>query len=308
VIDPDELPRFETPGLPEGRWVEIPDRGVTFVREAEGPAGAPTLLLLHGWTVNSALNWFAAFGPLSERFRVIAMDHRGHGQGIRSHRRFTLEDCADDAAGLLDALDVDGAIPVGYSMGGPVAQLLWRRHPEVVEGLVLCATAARFRDARVVRTLQGVATGLSLAARATPPWMHRRLSERVLVSKYDASPLGQWAREQARQNDLRAMIDAGHALGTFDATGWVDTIDVPTAVLATRFDTTVLTSRQLDMASAIPGAEVWQVNGGHDVCAVDPGSFVPPLLEACADVAERAAAGSSAAPSDDDLTHPQGGR
>ena len=237
-----------------------------------------------------------SFGPLSERFRVIAMDHRGHGQGIRSRRRFTLEDCADDAAALLEVLGVDRAVAVGYSMGGPVAQLLWRRHPEVVDGLVLCATAARFRDARGVRALHGVATGLSFAALATPPWMHRRLSERVLVSKYDTSPLGRWAREQARQNDLRAMIDAGHALGTFDATDWVDTIDVPTAVLATRFDTTVLTSRQLAMAAAIPDAGVWQVNGSHDVCAVDPDSFVPPLVEACTDVAERAADGAGAPP------------
>ncbi|HEY6532716.1 MAG TPA: alpha/beta fold hydrolase [Acidimicrobiales bacterium] len=286
--DTADLPLFETPGLPEGRWVELPGRGVTFIRETEGPPGAATLLLLHGWTATSALNWFAAFGPLSERFHVVAMDHRGHGRGLRTWRRFTLEDCADDAAALLRELGTGTAIPVGYSMGGPVAQLIWRRHRELVDGLVLCCTAARFRDARGERAMQGVATGLSFAARATPPWMHRRVSERVLVSKYDTSPLGTWAREQARQHDLRAMIDAGHALGSFDSRDWVETIDVPTAVVATRFDTTVLTSRQVALAEAIPGARTWFVSGGHDVCAVDPDSFVPVLLEAATDVAVRA--------------------
>jgi 3-oxoadipate enol-lactonase len=288
VSDTTDLPSFETPGLPEGRWVELPQRGVTFVREAQGPADASTLLLLHGWTANSALNWFGAFGPLSEQFRVVAMDQRGHGQGIRSWRRFTLEDCADDAAALIGELGVDTAIPVGYSMGGPIAQLLWRRHPERVAGLVMCATAARFRDARGVRTLKGVATGLSFAALATPPWLHRRLTERVLVSRYDTSPLGTWAREQARQNDLRAMIDAGHALGSYDARDWIGSIDVPTSVVMTRFDTTVLTSLQRDLAEAVPGATAYPVNGGHDVCAVDPDQFVPVLSQACADVAARA--------------------
>ena len=260
------------------------------MREADGPVDAPTVLLLHGWTANSALNWFGTFGPLSEMFHVVAVDHRGHGRGIRSWRRFTLEDCADDAAALLRVLGVGSAVAVGYSMGGPVAQLLWRRHPALVDGLVLCATAARFRDTRGERAVRGVVTGLSFATLATPTWMHRRLAERVLVSKYDTSPLGTWAREQARQNDLRAMIDAGHALGAFDSREWVGSIDVPTAPVMTRFDTPLRNSRQPDPADAPPGATAWSVNGGHDVCAVDPETFVPVLLDACTDVASRTGA------------------
>ena len=59
--------------------------------------------------------------------------------------RFRLADCADDAAALLDVLGIDQAIVVGYSMGGPIAQLLWHRHPEKVAGLVLCATSEPLR-------------------------------------------------------------------------------------------------------------------------------------------------------------------
>src|SRR5690349_19985038 len=43
------------PGAPEGRAIELPGRGTTFVREAGGPAGAPTLLLLHGWTATGGI-------------------------------------------------------------------------------------------------------------------------------------------------------------------------------------------------------------------------------------------------------------
>lgn len=280
---------FPTPGMPDGRYVELPGRGTTFVREVTGPEGAPTLVLLHGWTANSALNWFATYGPLGERFHVVGLDHRGHGHGIRNWRRFTLEDCADDAVALLDALGVETAIPVGYSMGGPVAQLMWKRHPDRVDGLVLCATASRFRDRGSDRALQGVVTGLTLAVRAAPSWMHERVTERLVVNRYDTTPLGQWAREQSRLNDLRTMIEAGHAVGSFDSRPWIGGVDVPTAVVMTSYDTTVPTARQEAMAEAVPGALVVPVSGGHDVCAVDPGAFVSALLDACTDAAARAA-------------------
>lgn len=290
MSDPSDAAPFPTPGLPDGRYVELPGRGTTFVREVAGPEGAPTLVLLHGWTANSALNWFATYGPLGERFHVVGLDHRGHGHGIRSWKRFTLEDCADDAVALLDALGVAQAIPVGYSMGGPVAQLMWQRHPDRVDGLVLCATASRFRDRGSDRALQGVVTGLRLVVRAAPGWMHERVTERMIVNRYDTSPLGQWAREQARLNDLRTMIEAGHAVGSFDSRPWIGGVDVPTAVVMTTYDTTVPSTRQQAMADAIPGARVVPVSGGHDVCAVDPGAFVPALLDACTDVSGRAAA------------------
>jgi 3-oxoadipate enol-lactonase len=48
----------------------------------EGPVGAPTLILLHGWTATADLNFFMCYRALSEHFRVIAIDHRGHGRGF----------------------------------------------------------------------------------------------------------------------------------------------------------------------------------------------------------------------------------
>lgn len=278
---------FLTPGLPEGRAVELPGRGTTWVREASGPSDAPTLLLLHGWTANSALNWFGTYEALRQQFNVIAIDHRGHGQGIRSRRRFRLEDCADDAVALLDVLGIDEVIPVGYSMGGPIGQLLWRRHPERVSGLVFCATAARFRDRRGERALNGVVTGLSFATRVAPASINRRVSERVLVSKYDTTPLGNWAREQARLNDLRIMLEAGHVVASYDAREWINMIDVPTAVVLSTRDETVPPHRQRHLAESIADAEVFEVNGRHDMCATRPERFSDALVEACRSVTVR---------------------
>lgn len=102
--------------LPEGRIVLLEDRGEAFVRDTGGDG--PVILLLHGWMFPSDLNWAPMYEPLRRAgYRVLAMDLRGHGRGLRTPAAFRLADCADDAAGLLDALGIDRAVPVGYSMG-----------------------------------------------------------------------------------------------------------------------------------------------------------------------------------------------
>ncbi len=277
--------------MPEGRLVELPGRGITFVRESPGPVGAPTLLLLHGWTANSAVNWFATYSALSEHFNVLAMDHRGHGHGLRTWRPFQLEDCADDAVALLDELDLDQVIPVGYSMGGPVAQLIWRRHRERVSGLVLCATASKFREHRAEGLLTAAVAAVSGTLRVTPDTAIDRLFEHFISPRYELTPLGQWALEQQKLNDFHTIVEAGHAVASFDSRDWVHEIGVPTSIVATTNDTTVQPERQTLLSGSIATAEVFTVVGGHDVCATNPKVFVPPLVDACIAVGRRIAAG-----------------
>src|SRR5947209_1940927 len=151
-----------------GWHLELPGRGTTFVRDLPGPPGAPVLVLLHGLSATADLNWFPSFFPLGRHFRVVAIDHRGHGRGIRSARRFRLSDCADDVAAMADVLAIDRFIPVGYSMGGPVAQLLWKRHTDRVGGLVLCATSRNFGGRPPERAFFSMLPFVSAAARMTP--------------------------------------------------------------------------------------------------------------------------------------------
>src|ERR1700691_4701922 len=100
-------------------------------------------MLIHGVTVTAELNWGKVFAPLARHFRVVAADLRGHGDGIRLRSAFRLEDCADDFAALAAALDIPRFTAVGYSMGGMVAQLLYKRHPSRVSG----GAAGRFHRA-----------------------------------------------------------------------------------------------------------------------------------------------------------------
>ena len=135
--------------VPPGRVVDLPGRGSTYVVDVPGGDGGPPLFLLHGLVASTYLNWFPAFTALSPHFRVLGMDLRGHGRGIPlGRRRFRLADCADDAVAVADALGIERIIPVGYSLGGPVAQMVWRRHPDRVAGLVRRTSARANSDMR----------------------------------------------------------------------------------------------------------------------------------------------------------------
>lgn len=280
------------PGLPIplGRRVELPGRGTTFVRDVAGPEGAPTVVLLHGWIASGGINWFQTFGPLSQHFRVVAPDLRGHGRGLRTRRRFRLADCADDVAVLLDELEIRDAVMVGYSMGGPVAQLLWHRHRSKVSGLVLAATSNNFvpgmRARLTFTTMMAAMAGTSRAGQIAA-LLPRSIARQITPVRASVRPdtLQRWAAAEMRRHDWRMILEAGQAIGRFNAK-WVGDIDVPTAALITTQDRAVTPAQQAKMAFAIPGASIHRIEDGHVVCASP--TFAAPLVRACLDVGARA--------------------
>jgi pimeloyl-ACP methyl ester carboxylesterase len=258
------------PPLPMGERIELPGRGTTFVRRLDGPPGAPTVVLLHGWIASGGLNWFNALEPLARRYTVVAPDLRGHGRGIRSRRRFRLADCADDVAALVEHLGTGPVIAVGYSMGGPVAQLLWHRHPELVAGLVLCATSDQFvvgaRERMVFSSVMATAVGTT----RTGAWVSQWPGVRSWAPKGSAARptnLRAWAAGEMRRHDRVKVMEAGQAIGSYNARRWIRFIDVPTTVMVTDRDRAVRPVDQLRMAEAIPGAVVQHIDDGHVVCA-----------------------------------------
>lgn len=258
------------PPLPHGRRVELPGRGTTFVRTIDGPTGSATVVLLHGWIASGGLNWFNAFDALSERYSVVAPDLRGHGRGIRSRRRFRLADCADDVAGLLHELGTGPVIAVGYSMGGPVAQLLWRRHPELVAGLVFCATSDRFVAGGRERMIFGTMMASAAGTTRTGAWLgHTPLlrSWSPPTSTERPTNLRTWAAGEMRRHDLVKLMEAGQAIGRYSARRWIGEVNVPTTVLVTNRDRAVRPDTQRRLAEAIAGAETIDVDDGHLVCA-----------------------------------------
>lgn len=255
--------------MPQGERIELPGRGTTFVRHHPAPAGAPTVLLLHGLGVTADVQWFTAYPALTQRYGVVALDLRGHGRGIRSRSPVTMEDCADDAAALLTELGVEQAIVVGYSMGGPVAQLVWHRHPGQTAGLVLCAGVHSYRGMEPTR------------GRLAPiaPSLRALQTGRFLARRVDAD-LRRWLITQLWRTDRRLAYEAGFAVGRFDSSAWIGGVDVPHAVVVTELDRHVLPERQRLVAEVLPAATVHHCQSDHADPVAQPNRFVPALLEA----------------------------
>ncbi len=272
TVPPENL----VPPLPEGREVHLPGRGTTFIRELPGPSpDAAVAILLHGWTATADLNFFALYERLGRHMRVIALDHRGHGRGLRSRRPFRLADCADDVACLAAELGISSFVPVGYSMGGPIAMLTWRRHASVVSGLVLCATADRFADRPSERMPFLGLGGLGALSRLAPAATRQWVTEQTFLRRR-ADRWGAWAMAEAARHDWRMVLEAGGALGTFSASHWLHEIDVPTSVVITTEDPVVAPVRQHRLAMAISGAQIHTLAGQHDAAV----TLAEPLADA----------------------------
>jgi 3-oxoadipate enol-lactonase len=279
-----------TRDFPQGHEVDLPGRGRTFVREVAGPAGAPTVILLHGWTATADLNWFTCFDALGQHCRVLAPDHRGHGRGLRPNGGFRLSDCADDVAAIADVFGVNTFIPVGYSMGGAIAQLLAQRHEMRVRGLVLAATAGYFASSRDERLnflgLNGLARLSRLLSAQTRSWV----TEQIYLQRKTQS-LADWAARQIASHDWRHVLEAGSEIGAFDSRRWLNDIDVPAAMIITTKDQVVPTRRQEELAASFRVPTVtYRVDAGHDAVFAARDQFVPMLIEACHQVVRGVAA------------------
>lgn len=269
--------------------VTLEGRGTTLVRDFPGPPGAATLLLLHGLGATAETNWRPCFEPLGARFRVLSVDLRGHGRGLRTSN-FRLEQCADDAAAIVEARGIERAIAVGWSMGGMIASLLWQRHRARVAGLVLCATGRHFVAppiARVVRVAYPAVAGLARLAPGVAREGLIRRSTAVLPSLKSSSESRARVRQELSGHDPRTLVSAVRALSAFSAHDWIGSVDVPTACVVTTRDGLVPPARQRRLAKAIANAEVFEIDGDHSACNAQADRFVPALIEACRSVEHR---------------------
>jgi len=284
--------------------VRVDGRGELFARIHRHPdPNAPTILLLHGWTASVDLQFVAAYEALAARYTFVGIDHRGHGRGLRSPDPFTLEDVADDAAALVQTLGLGPVIAVGYSMGGPVSMLLARRHPEVVSGLVVQATALDWRNTWRDRLLWRV---LPIAGSWLRTKGYRRLLNRAVPRVIGARPGGgphpvqsyiPWLVSETSRNDPFVMVEAGRALSDYDARPWAATLGVPAGSLITTADRLVAPRQQQALATAL-GAEVRVLRADHFAALSHPEAYAALTIELIEDVRQRAStASTSSAPS-----------
>ena len=277
------------PWLPPGAVITLPDRGEFFYRDTGGdPQAVPPVLLLHGWTVSADLNFFALYDELAARHRVIALDQRGHGRGLRSQTAFSLEDCADDAAALLDELGVGPVVVVGFSMGGAIQMLLHHRHPELVAGMVFCGTALEWQESPRERLLW---RGMSLLEAALRSGTGEGIVARVLREVIEGNPeleaLEPWVTGEFHRGSPTDLAGAGRALSTYDGRPMAPEVDVPCAVVVTTTDETVRPQKQYELADAL-GADIFTLDGDHFAPFTKGAAFAKAITTAVHRVTEAA--------------------
>ncbi len=268
------------PWLPQGKVVAVAGRGEFFVRHHQhADSSAPTVLLLHGWTASSDLQFFSAYEALAAVCSFVGIDHRGHGRGLRTPADFTLEDCADDAAAVVRELGLSAVTAIGYSMGGPISMLLAQRHPDLVTGLVTQATALEWNGTLRERLqwrllpLMGSALRSRVAGR-----LMKRFLEKMLADGHALHRLVPWLRGESQRADIGAVTQAGKALGKYDATLWASSLGIPAAMLITTNDRLVRPRKQYALAKAL-GAQTREIATDHLAPWEAPDQFASVTVE-----------------------------
>ncbi|MBB3039302.1 alpha/beta fold hydrolase [Hoyosella altamirensis] len=257
-----------TVDIPAPEPITLPGRGQTAIFDI-GPRDAEPIILLHALSCTSLLTWYPSLPQLSRKYRVIGLDQRWHGAGIKSNT-FSLEDCADDVAALGTELGFEHFTVAGYSMGSMVGQLVAKRHPDRLTGLVLCATT------RNVRRRDHIAFDAYMRVTARMrPRPHRRERPRLSDGGH------RWLYSEFRRTTFSANIAAINAIANFNSASWLHELRTRTAVVVMRRDRAIPPRDQRAVARSIPGAARFDVDAGHAGCVFSPEQFVPALTAAC---------------------------
>lgn len=204
--------------------------GIELYYEEHG-SGRP-LLLVPGLGADTRL-FGGVIGALAATCHAIVFDPRGGGRSDKPPGPYTVEQMADDAAGLLDVLRIERAVVAGYSMGGRIALCLALDHPTRVRRLVLAATSASTPPSRIL----------------SRRWLALEVLSR-LPSPGERQP--RWAWESQRR-----------ASAAYDATARLGEIVVPTLILHGRRDHMAPLALAHAMHAAIAGSALVEVPGGH---------------------------------------------
>jgi 3-oxoadipate enol-lactonase len=245
----------------EPSFVWIDGRRIAY--DEVNPAHSRGTVLLLAGADSDRLTWYKQLDVFGRVFRTIALDYRDTGESDPVSESYTIADLADDAAFVLDALGVQRAHVVGISLGGYVALQVALRHPARVEKLVLISTSATFIPPSSemlvqMRQLQPLEVGermqRALALVAAPGYF--------AIHPRDWNRVAEWARYRPEREE--AAVPQMQACLTFDVSGQLDRIQVPTLVVHGELDPRVVPEHGRFLAERIKGARfLLYPNTGH---------------------------------------------
>jgi len=262
---------FPDPGDP---MPLIKANGTSLFYDLTGPAEAPAVAFSNSLGTSLEM-WDQQVRALSNRYRCLRYDTRGHGRSEVVEGPFSVDDLADDLAGLLAALDIPRAHVVGLSLGGMTAQALAVRHPERVASLVLIATAAHLpppegweERAALVREQGMEAIVDAVMAR----WF--------TADTVDLAPeLVRPVRERFLSLDPQGYAATCLAIRDMDLRSRIGGIAAPTLVVAGEDDPATPVEMAEEIHARIAGSELTVVPEAAHLIAVEQADAVNTLIE-----------------------------
>ncbi|MGH6916087.1 MAG: 3-oxoadipate enol-lactonase [Geminicoccaceae bacterium] len=200
--------------------------GIQIYYELAGPADAPVVMLSNSLGTRLEM-WDAQMPALTERYRVLRYDSRGHGRSDAPPGPYSIALLAGDARALLDRLGIAKAHFCGLSKGGMVGQALATQDGERLLSLSLCATVSHLPPAELwnQRIEQSAREGMAALVDG--------VTERWFTAGYRATP-----RPEVEQ--VRAMILATPAHGYGACCAAIRDMDQSEAIRAIRTPTLII--------------------------------------------------------------------
>jgi 3-oxoadipate enol-lactonase len=229
----------------------IQANGIRLYYELAGPADAPVVMLSNSLGTRLEM-WDPQVHALAERYRVLRYDSRGHGRSDAPDGPYTIDLLADDALGLLDALDIERVHFCGLSKGGMVGQVLGARHGERLISLALCATAAHIPQREVWEERIRVASEQGMAALADGV-IARWFTE---AFRREPSIVVDRVRQMILDTPAQGYAACCAAIRDMDLRELITGIRVPTLVIVGEDDPATPPEKAREIQSLIPGAQL----------------------------------------------------
>lgn len=234
-------------------------KSVEVYHELTGSPDSPVLVL--AGPLGSSLDiWQPHVEALSEQFRVLRYDHRGHGRSPVWHGSYAIEDLALDVVALLDRLSIERAAFCGLSLGGMVGIWLAARAAQRLSSLVLCSTTAHYDDhgpfIERAASVRWLGTG-DIAADVVAGWF---------TSEWAAAhpEVVQQCIQMISNTSDDGYVECCSAIAGWDGRRLLGRIAAPTLVLAGSQDRgTPVTPHAKTLAAGIYRAKLEVLDGAH---------------------------------------------
>jgi len=236
---------------------ELSVNAITLFYECTG-SGSP-LMLIHGLG-SSGDDWAFQRDELSRRHTLILPDLRGSGRSAKPDGPYSIAQFAADLWGLLDALAIDSADLLGFSLGGAVAIEMALLRPTRVRRLILCNALANYRTDTWRKWFEAHAQ--VTLVRAIGLRRTARLVARRLFPRDDQAPKRQRVVDVLGANERRAYLATIRALIGWSALDRLHALQAPTLIIAAEHDYTPLADKRAEMRH-FPQAQLVAIAGSR---------------------------------------------